>query len=378
MITSTTSGVWELDDVYAKRNAERWRPDGVGLFAFGNNANGQLGQNSRVSQSSPVQIPGTTWSSISSGFSHSLATKTDNTLWACGSNSNGGLGQNAVASRSSPVQIPGTTWDTLGTGYLYSFSTKSDGTLWSWGYNSRGQLGQNNTIQYSSPVQIPGTTWSRIEAGVYLSLSAIAKKTDGTLWSWGYNNNNELGLNDSTPRSSPTQIPGTTWNSINTGYYHSLATKTDGTLWSWGYNNKGQLGQNNGTGYGSPRQIPGTNWSSVSAGYYSSLATKTDGTLWSWGYNNSGQLGQNNITLYSSPVQIPGTQWSLTILESGYNNCAAIKNDNTLWTWGSNGNGQLGLGDVVSRSSPIQVPGTTWSSVGETGSSILATKNIYS
>jgi alpha-tubulin suppressor-like RCC1 family protein len=86
-----------------------------------------------------------------------------------------------------------------------------------------------------------------------------------------------------TSRSSPVQIPGTTWSSISAGNQHSLATKTDGTLWSWGYNGNGRLGQNNTTYFSSPVQIPGTSWSSISGGRRHSLATKTDGTLWSWG-----------------------------------------------------------------------------------------------
>jgi alpha-tubulin suppressor-like RCC1 family protein len=89
-------------------------------------------------------------------------------------------------------------------------------------------------------------------------------------------------------------------------------------LYTWGYNGKGQLGQNNRTDYSSPVQIPGTTWSSIAAGASSNIAagslhtvaTKTDNTLWSWGYNTYGNLGQNNRTYYSSPVQIPGTAWS--------------------------------------------------------------------
>ena len=87
-----------------------------------------------------------------------------------------------------------------------------------------------------------------------------------SLFSWGPNGSGELGLNDTISRSSPVQIPGTTWSSIGSGNGFSFATKTDGTLWSWGYNAYATLGQNNKTYYSSPRQIPGTSWSSSSAG----------------------------------------------------------------------------------------------------------------
>jgi alpha-tubulin suppressor-like RCC1 family protein len=78
------------------------------------------------------------------------------------------LGQNSTVSRSSPVQIPGTTWSSISAGNRHSLATKTDGTLWSWGSNSNGQLGQNTTTRFSSPVQIPGTTWSAISGGIII------------------------------------------------------------------------------------------------------------------------------------------------------------------------------------------------------------------
>ena len=93
--------------------------------------------------------------------------------------------------------------------------------------------------------------------------------------------------------------------------YAGAATKTDGTLWTFGMNEYGQLGHNNRTTRSSPTQIPGTTWDICSSsGIHGSKVTKTDGTLWAWGRNESGNLGLNNNTSYSSPVQVPGN-WSL-------------------------------------------------------------------
>ena len=291
------------------------------LWSWGNGTSGRTGQNTTTQFSSPVQIPGTTWSSISGGAIHSLAKKTDNTLWTWGNNGSGRLGLNATTNRSSPVQIPGTTWSSISGGEEYSLATKTDNTLWGWGNNGNGQLGQNDVAPRSSPVQIPGTTWSSIDAGNNISL---ATKTDNTLWSWGNGNSGRLGQNTTTDVSSPIQIPGTTWSSISGGgdnAGHSLAKKTDNTLWVWGYNNNGQLGQNSTISRSSPVQIPGTSWSAISAGTGPrSIATKTDGTLWAWGNNGSGQLGQSTTIDFSSPVQIPGTSW--TSISSGYGTLA--------------------------------------------------------
>ena len=352
-------------------------PQTFALFSWGSNSSGALGQNNTTQFSSPVQIPGTQWSSISgspSGGSvqHSLATKTDRTLWSWGTNTSGQLGHNDRIARSSPVQIPGTTWSSISGGYTHSLATKTDGTLWVWGGNGFGNLGLNDANPRSSPVQIPGTSWNFANAS---SSRSFAIKTDGTLWSWGYGTNGLLGQNTTTHVSSPVQIPGTTWSSISGGGQHSLATKTDNTLWSWGTNTSGQLGHNDRIARSSPVQIPGTSWSSVGSGAFHSLATKIDGTLWSWGYNVQGQLGQNNTTRFSSPVQIPGTSWN-AISGGGAYHSLATKTDGTLWSWGYNGQGRLGQNNTTQFSSPVQIPGTSWSSVSSGNYNSLATQIV--
>jgi len=368
MITSTTSGVWELDDTYAKINAERWRPSiaSYELYMWGWGANGMLGQNDvDIPRSSPVQIPGTQWSSdgFYTNYRHTVATKTDGTLWTWGQNLYGQLGQSNTTQYSSPVQVPGTQWNTVGGGYHYITATKTDGTLWAWGYGGNGNLGANIAVNRSSPIQIAGTQWARALHNGYTGYFGIASKTDGTLWTWGYNTNGELGQNDTIFRSSPIQIPGTQWNTASkytiAGTGNSfLCIKTDGTLWTWGNNAAGYLGQNNRTYYSSPVQIPGTQWSKVTGGI-SLAAIKTDGTLWVWGYGASGGLGQNNTTsYYSSPVQIPGTQWDTPY--GGYNVTGGTKTDGTLWLTGDGTYGRLGLNSLTKYSSPVQIPGTEW------------------
>jgi alpha-tubulin suppressor-like RCC1 family protein/plastocyanin len=376
-----------------------WEPysfDGpyMGLFGWGFNDKGQLGQNNEVKYSSPTQISGTTWRSTSQGYTnnavgtdkHVLATKTDGTLWSWGYGYNGSLGLNDGAGGgpgpkiSSPVQIPGTTWGTHQTiGTKQGASLKTDGTLWVWGNNDSGFLGNNtpNSDDRSSPIQIPGTTWSWIEFGDCV----MTLKTDGTLWSWGYNNRGSLGQNSRVRYSSPVQVPGTTWATSSAGVYHVAATKTDGTLWAWGDDSYGALAQDpSDVRRSSPNQIPGTTWANVKGGHQNNLATKTDGTLWGWGENNYGMLGQNSQgipTNVSSPVQIPGTTWSTDAgdIWIGRYTALAKKTDGTLWVWGQNAYGQLGQNSVVQRSSPVQVPGT-FSSFGGQGTFNMAIKSL--
>jgi alpha-tubulin suppressor-like RCC1 family protein len=341
------------------------------LWAWGSNAYYELGLGNLTYRSSPNQVGAlTSWNKIATGQWHTLATKTDGTLWSWGRNIYGQLGLNTsyTTNCSSPKQVGAlTTWLNIACGYGHTVATKTDGTIWTWGSNAYGELGLGTTggVNYkSSPNQVGTlTTWSKISTGHYHTL---ATKTDGTLWSWGYNGSGQLGLNTSytTNRSSPNQVGAlTTWSKISTGRYYNVAIKTDGTLWSWGQNNTGQLGLGNTTDYSSPKQVGAlTTWLNIACGYFHTLATKTDGTLWSWGANGQGQLGQSNITYRSSPVQVGAlTTWSNITAGSESHFSMATKTDGTLWSWGKNNRGQLGLGNTTNYSSPKQVGSlTTW------------------
>jgi len=353
---------------------------GTELFIVGRNNYGQLAQNDVTFRSSPVQITGK-WSTALGGTYTYIGTKTDGTLWVWGSDFQGALGQNSPTynpanwgGSSSPVQILG-TWKnsnsrTLGAA-VCTGAIKTDGTLWLWGQNGYGRLGDNSEVNKSSPTQVPGTTWAKYSSGSAGCSGAV--KTDGTAWVWGNNAYGNLGQNQNgnpANRSSPVQLPGTTWDYIEhsgTGGWGSFGLKTDGTLWSWGYNDAGALGLNSqgpGGTRSSPTQIPGTTWRSISGSYINGVATKTDNTLWAWGTNLHGQLGQNNLTQRSSPVQVPGTDWADAV--TGRYIITAIKTDGTLWSWGYNSNGQLAQNSTTRYSSPVQIPGT-WSTLLQPG-----------
>ena len=357
------------------------------LWMVGANTKGQLGQNDLTHRSSPVQVPGQ-WSKFSMGGFHALATKTDGTLWGWGDNGSGRIGNNEGPGthKSSPVQVGSdTTWNgTLSAAYTSSFALKTDGTLWGWGSNDHGQLGQNSAggpTQISSPTQIGSdTTWATLSANK-TSSACFALKTDGTLWSWGYNGNGKLGHNNQTKYSSPTQIPGTNWSKISPGHSHFHGIKTDGTLWAVGEADYGQLGDNTNVNKSSPVQIPGTNWSDISCGQQASYAKKTDGTFWTWGDNiEVGNLGLNDNIKRSSPTQIPGTTWKVG-QGGGRGIVAVVKTDGTLWAWGDNNYGTLAQNNRTQYSSPTQIPGTTWSKAygnytGGNGMTFILTKEV--
>ena len=350
---ATKKGVWNLQQVRDKQLQSLWDYAGMSnLFLWGHNDNGNLGQGSSPgtldSASSPVQVPGS-WAAHYKGNMTNFATRTDGTAWVWGANGNGIFGTNQTSGESySPLQIgTDTTWSTAQGRYLAMnnqgcSAIKADGTLWWWGASTHGFDGTSNgsdteAYRRSSPVQVGSdTTWARMASG-YTTGANAAIKTDGTLWSWGYNQRGSTGLNDRVNYSSPVQLPGTTWSTDPqkfdfTGKGSTLGIKTDGTLWAWGRNDNGSLGQNNVTQYSSPVQVPGTSWSYCQCFDYSNgqggmLATRTDKTLWMWGRNNYGELGQNNRTDYSSPVQIPGTDWSGETLTPGHRFVSCIQAD---------------------------------------------------
>lgn len=299
------------------------------------------------------------WKQVIAGGFHSHILKSDNTAWSTGRGSEGEMGNGSTLSQSSPVQVLLSNIASIHSSWraYNSCAIKTDGTLWSWGYNNSGQLGNGTTSTSNpSPIQIgTHTNWSKVACGY--SMKAI--QSNGTLWVWGSNNNGALGLGDTTNRLTPVQVgSGTNWSEVATNgtivSAFTLAIKTDGTLWSWGYNDYSQLGLNTTTAYSSPVQVGAlTNWSKVACGYYHSFAIKTDGTLWAWGRNNIGCLGLSDQTNRSTPVQVGSGTWKYI---SASNNCSAgIKTDGTLWTWGLNSYGQLGLSDQSNRYSPCQV-----------------------
>ena len=298
-------------------------------------------------------------------------------LWGFGNNSLAQLGDNTLSDRSIPVTTlsGGANWRQSACGRSHTAAIKTDGTLWTWGLNSYGQLGDNTTNSKSIPITTfaGGTNWKQVSCGGYHT-SAI--KTDGTLWTWGSNiisggaANGQLGIN-ATTNNRPTPVTtfagGTNWKQVACGFYYTSSIKTDGTLWTWGNNGNGQLGDNTTTNRSTPVQVFGsaTNWKQVSCGYSHVAAIKTDGTLWTWGNNGNGQLGDNTTTQRNTPVQVFGSATNWKQVACGNNSTAAIKTDGTLWTWGSNGSCQLGTNDTTQRNTPVTTfaGGTNWKQV---------------
>lgn len=308
-----------------------------------------------------------------SSASHTVAIRSDGTLWTWGNNSNGQLGDASTTHRYIPAQVGTvTSWTDVAAGSGHSLALRADGSLWAWGLNGNGQLGDGSTTQRAVPTQVGGgSTWTAISAG---SSHSAAVRSDGTLWVWGSNGNGQLGDGTTTQSTIIKQVgTAANWRSVSCGNSFTLAVNTSNELWAWGNNSNGQLGLGNTTQRLSPVMV-GTNWSVVSAGSNShSAGLRTDGRLFAWGLNSSGQLGDGTTTQRTSPVQIgTGTTWASVVCGNSFT--AGRRTDGSVWAWGANQQGQLADGTRTNRSSPTQV-GTAldWSAVtvGTTGMLLL-------
>ena len=330
------------------------------LWAWGLNEFGQLGLGDSLDRSSPAHVgAANNWRQVATSGWHTLAIRTDGTLWAWGRNIEGQLGNNNF-NRKSPTQVgTATNWRQVFAGDNHTLAIKTDGTLWAWGSNNFGQLGLGDTFNRNSPTQVgTATNWGQLSAR---GSHTLAIRTDGTLWAWGRNDFNQLGLGDTLNRNSPTQVgTATNWRQVATGVFHTLAIRTDGTLWAWGRNADGQLGLGDTLNRNSITQVgTATNWRQVATSAWHTLATRTDGTLWAWGWNAYGQLGLGDAHISrNSPTQV-GTTTIWGEVSVGTAHSLAMRTDGTLWIWGSNEFGQLGLGDThINRNFPTQVRAT--------------------
>jgi len=248
-------------------------------------------------------------------------------------------------------------WLKVETGMESSFAIAIDSSLWAWGYANGTQLGNMPNQDENKPVLIDNGKWIAISGGWG---STMGVKKDGTLWGWGDNSQYQLGIASNTNSAiTPTQVgTATNWKEVYMFGGSSFGIKNDGTLWGWGENTNGQLGDGTTIDRTSPFQLgTANNWKSLAIGGGGGefvIAIKTDGTLWSWGNNSDGQLGIGNNTNTFTPTQV-GTdnKWAQVSASRLY--AIGLKTDGTLWGWGKNSYGNLGTSNTTSYNAPTQI-----------------------
>jgi alpha-tubulin suppressor-like RCC1 family protein len=328
------------------------------LWSMGRNQNGQLGLGDYAQRWNPTPVGSVTdWKAVDAQYFHSVGVRSDGTLWGWGRNGDGQLGLGYI---SSSVIVPtrvgsNSSWTAVTTGERHSLGLRSDGTLWSWGNNQYGQLGQGDNVTRLEPTQVgTRTDWVAVSGRWNHSL---ALRSDGSLWSWGYNGYGELGLGHKYTTYVPTRVGADTWESIAGDLSYSMGIRSDGTLWSWGFNYRGILGLGDETDRLVPTQVgSATNWAAVAPGRVHCLGLRADGTLWGWGSNFEGETG---VGYASEKVLMPAQAGSATNwlkVAAGDAHSVGWRTDGTLWGWGRNWYGELGLGGYIEKVlTPTQV-----------------------
>lgn len=343
------------------------RADGS-LWSWGQDTFGALGNG--PSLTGPVLVPerigsDIDWSQITTLRQHTtaVAAKTTGQVYAWGNNgAELGLG-NIGSPLDTPTAVaPGSAATTVISGGANHVLTLRSNLLVAWGKNIDGQLGSGDCVDQNTPRSID-TGFSKIFGGYWHSLGI---KTDGTLWAWGDDEYNQLGISTvvvcgGVPSTNvPTIVDsGTTWTAIAGGWGHSLALKSDGTLWAWGDSSNGQVGVGGTGNWPTPQQVkPDKDWIFIEAGENQSFGIESNGTLWAWGFNGGCRLGVGDPAIVGNIFDIPtkvGTDSDWVNVSTRVYNTMAIKKDGSLWGWGQNANGQLGLGDTSQRCTPTKV-----------------------
>jgi alpha-tubulin suppressor-like RCC1 family protein len=234
--------------------------------------------------------------------------RSDGTVWAWGNNWQGQLGDNGTTPwRLTPFQVPGLSGVVaIAAGAHHSLALRSDGSVWAWGLNRDGQLGDGTTTNRLSPLQViaPSSGITAVTSGYS---HCLALRSDGTVLSWGNNGAGQLGDGTRTSHLSPGAVSGlASVTALVAGHEHSMALRQDGTVWAWGRNDAGQLGDGTFTWRFLPNRVglPGDVTKMAAGGHQALVVRGSEGRVNTWGNNFSGQLGNDRAGYYTTPGQV--------------------------------------------------------------------------
>ena len=311
------------------------------LQAFGTNAFGQLGTGEiggQQFQPQPVGEEGLTWNDVSAGFTHSAAIDTNGGLWTWGSNERGQLGNGTLIAEGVPQQVLAEqAWREVEAGTWYTVAIREDGTLWGWGHAPHGKVTGQLREVILTPQQIGSDSdWMTVSAG---RGHVLALKSDGSLWGWGGNGDGQLGDGTQTDKAQPARIGiATDWVKITAGDSHSFGIGADGSLWAWGLNLSNKLGAKGLSGIEyqlEPVRVGDEfNWAQVAAAGDHSLARQTDGSVWFWGNVNEANVpGVNRFSALAGPQ--PVHSWAGAVfVATGQGNNLSVNEAGQLLTSG--------------------------------------------
>lgn len=370
---------------------------------------GQLADSFALTKLSPVQqMPSQKWIAVQAKYQHALALQQDSSLWSWGSNYYGQLGDNGTTARRELTQIEvGEKWVEIGAGPSNTYAKKVDGSLWICGNNSYGQIGndtsgtgtnqmlltqrllnlphngygisyikevnftlfevipvldpENRPMQYTFTNQTFVTALEKngmVEISPVLNAQGIGK-VEGIATD---ENGLEAPFAITVEIGAPLGINQIQWLSASGGDNHTMALRTDSTLWSWGEDGYAVLGANPVflRNYNAEKVLYQYKWARLSAGVSHNLLLKSDSTLWSLGSNYQGELGNSTTVTHQSLTAVATDKKWIQIF-AGDQRSMGIAADSSLWSWGLNQQGQVGDGTKVIKYFPTQIAaGQKW------------------
>jgi alpha-tubulin suppressor-like RCC1 family protein len=333
--------------------------DGV-AWAWGYNVDGQLGDGTTHGRLTPVPVSELTGVvQVAAGEDHVVALRDDGTVWTWGSNQFGQLGDGTAAGhRTVPDVVPGLDGVVaVSAGARHSMALRSDGTVWGWGDNDEGQLGDGSVHSRVAPVAAKNLT--RVVAIDGGGQSSLALDGDGRAWAWGAAAGATLG--DVATAAKPAVVHGLDdAEEVAAGDTFFLVRVADGRVWSWGSNSSGQLGIGF---FGEPTQISPSPAAlggrpaviDVDGGGAHAVAVLADGSVSTWGRNDRGQLGNGTVFTGVRPARVAGVTGAVAASAGNLHTLVATA-DGRVLAWGANESGQLGDGTTTDHATPIDVP----------------------
>ena len=355
------------------------------LWCWGRNLSGELGIGEsapghyKVLLPVPVGTAADKYISVAAGGFHTCAVKGDRSLWCWGDNRYGQVGLGLGAEYAAVAYVPkrigsDTDWAKVIAGTNHSCGLKTDGSLYCWGLNYRGQVGvvtpdrnRNGVVgddnEYS-PVSVSvSDKWVAVAAGEEHTC-AIKNASGYPIYCWGRNPFGQLGngyAGSDEDEFEPRKVLGTNkWAFVAAGGDHTCAINRDvRNLYCWGRDNFGQLGNGHDVteDMTAPHEVSGEGeWRSVSAGRFNTCGIKTDGFLYCWGDDNYGQLGDGDTLtdVCNAPRKImESVKWDSVSAGNAF--ACGVTQDNKLYCWGNNSEGQLGINSTVDQTVPTEV-----------------------